>query len=229
MLQVRKADERGTADWGWLQSAHTFSFGRYYDPEQLGHGHLLVINDDIVAPDAGFATHPHQNMEILSYVTQGVIAHKDSQGNEFTVPAGEFQLMSAGSGITHSEYNASANEPLHFLQIWIKPNVTNTQPGYQQKVFAGDEPVQLVLSPDGEAGSLQIKQQAWLTRVRLSANETQPFNLARTEKSFVHVVAGEVLINSERLTAGDGLRIDKETALLFQAQQSDVEMLLFEV
>lgn len=229
MLQVRKADERGTADWGWLQSAHTFSFGRYYDPEQLGHGHLLVINQDIVSPDAGFPTHPHQNMEILSYVTKGVIAHKDSQGNQYTVPAGEFQLMSAGSGITHSEYNASAHEPLHFLQIWIKPNVTNTKPSYQQQAFSDDTKVQLVVSPDGKDGSLQIKQQAWITRVRLHAEQTQTLPLERTDKSFVQVVSGDVLIHGERLSAGDGLRIDKESALLLQAQQNNTEILLFEI
>lgn len=229
MLQVRKANERGTADWGWLQSAHSFSFGRYYDPEQLGHGHLLVINDDVVAPEAGFGTHPHQNMEILSYVTQGVIGHKDSQGNEYEVPAGDFQLMSAGSGITHSEYNMSSEQALHFLQIWIKPNVENTVPGYQQKAFSNNEKRQLIVSPDGEQGSLQIKQQAWLTRLRFQAEDAQSIELNRTGKSYVQVVAGEWLVNDKLLSVGDGLRVEDEAGLLFHSHQDGSEILLFEV
>jgi redox-sensitive bicupin YhaK (pirin superfamily) len=135
MIILRPANERGTANFGWLDSKHSFSFGRYYDPEHMGFSALRVINDDSVAPGAGFATHGHRDMEIISYVLQGSIAHKDSEGNVEVLPAGEFQLMSAGSGITHSEYNASQTDPLKFLQIWIQPNTLGSSPGYQQKNF----------------------------------------------------------------------------------------------
>lgn len=229
MLQLRAANERGKADFGWLQSAHSFSFGRYYDPEHMGHGQLLVINDDTVAPGAGFATHPHQNMEILSYVTKGQIAHKDSQGNEFIVPAGEFQLMSAGSGISHSEYNASKQDELKFLQIWVKPNVQNTQPGYQQKHFDQNKAEQLIFSPDGAEGSLQIKQQAWLHRVNLKAGEGWKYSLVRTSNAYIHLTQGSLVLNDElNMQAGDGVKISDEDALSVQAEQ-DVEFLLFEV
>ncbi|UAA39850.1 pirin family protein [Paraneptunicella aestuarii] len=229
MLQLRAANERGKADFGWLQSAHSFSFGRYYDPEHMGHGQLLVINDDTVAPGAGFGTHPHQNMEILSYVTKGQIAHKDSQGNEFIVPEGEFQLMSAGSGISHSEYNASKQEELKFLQIWVKPNVQNTQPGYQQKHFAQNQAEQLIFSPDGAEGSLQIKQQAWLHRVNLNAGEDWQFTLERTLNAYIHVTKGSLVLNDKlNMQAGDGVKISDESALSVQPEQA-VEFLLFEV
>lgn len=229
MLQLRPAEERGEANYGWLQSSHSFSFANYYDPKHMGHGHLLVINDDIVAPGAGFGAHPHRNMEILSYIMSGSIVHKDSQGNQFEVPAGEFQLMSAGSGIMHSEFNASKTAPLKFFQIWVKPNVGNTQPGYQQRNFPDDVKNQLVFSPDGENGSLKILQQAWLSRVKLDEGESSTLPLERTDYAYVHVVKGQIAVNDlEKVKAGDGIKISAETSLSFKAFD-DVELLLFEV
>ena len=229
MMTYRPAQERGRANFGWLQSYHSFSFGSYYDPKHTGHGKLLVINDDFVEPGQGFGTHPHRNMEILSYVTQGTIAHKDSEGNEYHVPAGDFQLMSAGTGITHSEFNPSNAEPLKFLQIWITPEVTGTQPGYQQKAFKQSGNTQLILSPDGTDGSLVIKQQAWLTRVRLSHEESLDLVLERTANSYVHLVEGEVTINGQTMNAGDGLKLRDETQLRVLSNSDDAEFLLFEV
>ncbi|BDX05838.1 pirin family protein [Planctobacterium marinum] len=229
MMTYRPAQERGQANFGWLQSYHSFSFGSYYDPNHTGHGKLLVINDDYVEPGQGFGTHPHRNMEILSYVMEGTIAHKDSEGNEYHVPAGDFQLMSAGSGITHSEFNPSKSEALKFLQIWITPDVTGTKPGYQQKAFNQSGHTQLILSPDGADGSLVIKQQAWLTRVRLSQGESLDFTLNRTQNSYVQLVRGEVVINGQTMHPGDGLKLRDEKDIQVLANSDDVEFLLFEV
>lgn len=229
MISTRPANERGQANFGWLQSFHSFSFGSYYDPKETGHGNLLVINDDHVEPGQGFGTHPHRNMEILSYVIDGTIAHKDSEGNEYHVPAGDFQLMSAGSGITHSEFNPSGSESLNFLQIWIQPNVTGTKPGYQQKAFEQEDKAQLILSPDGKDGSLVIKQNAWLTRVRLGEGEEVQQLLGRTDTAYIHVVKGKVAINGEwALSAGDGLKLTAEEQVLAMANSDDAEFLLFE-
>ena len=229
MMEIRKAHDRGMADFGWLQSAHTFSFGQYYDPEQMGHGQLVVINDDTVAPNAGFATHPHRNMEIISYVLEGAIAHKDSQGNEFVVPAGEFQIMSAGSGITHSEYNANDDQALKFLQIWIKPNVLETEPSYEQKHFANDKQQQLILSPEGEAGSLRIKQNAWLQRLTLVTHDNLIVALKHSNTAYLHVAKGEVTLNDTTLlTTGDGVKLLDESQVQLTAG-TDAEVLLFEV
>lgn len=229
MISLRPANERGQANFGWLQSFHSFSFGSYYDPKETGHGNLLVINDDYVEPGQGFGTHPHRNMEILSYVIKGTIAHKDSEGNEYHVPAGDFQLMSAGSGITHSEFNPSDSDSLNFLQIWIQPNVTGTKPSYQQKAFVQTDKAQLILSPDGENGSLTIKQNAWLTRGRLQETEQVQLPLGRTRTAYIHVVKGQIAVNSEwSLSAGDGLKLTSEEQVIALATSGDVEFLLFE-
>lgn len=229
MMTLRQGQERGQADFGWLKSFHSFSFGSYYDPRHMGHGALRVINEDYVAAGQGFGTHPHRNMEILSYVVDGTIAHKDSEGNEYQVPAGDFQLMSAGTGITHSEFNPSATEPLNFLQIWIMPDVTDTPPGYQQKTFTQRGKAQLILSPDGADESLVVKQQAWLTRVRLADTEALEYALNRTDKSWIQIVKGEVMINQQSLAAGDGLKLEREMLVSAVATSDDVEFLLFEV
>ena len=230
MISKRPAEQRGQANFGWLQSYHSFSFGSYYDPNETGHGNLLVINEDYVEPGQGFGTHPHRNMEILSYVIDGTIAHKDSEGNEYHVPAGDFQLMSAGSGITHSEFNPSSDESLNFLQIWIQPNVSGTKPGYQQKAFAQNGKAQLILSPDGADGSLVIKQNAWLTRVRLSEGENWQQQLSRTSTAYIHVVNGRIAANGEwALGSGDGLKLSSEELLAVTGNSDEVEFLLFEV
>lgn len=207
MINLRYSDERGPADHGWLQSRHTFSFGSYYDPGHMGVSALRVINDDKVAPGAGFATHSHRDMEIISYVKKGTIEHKDSMGNIEKLPAGEFQLMSAGTGVTHSEYNPSSTEPLEFLQIWVVPNVNGIEPGYQQKRFEDKQGLQLIASPDARDGSLLIHQDACLYQLRLDAGESTDHLLDPGRTAYVHVVSGIIKVNDERLAEGDGATI----------------------
>jgi len=229
MIQIRHSHERGHANFGWLDSHHTFSFGSYYDPHQMGFSALRVINDDRVTPGAGFSTHGHRDMEIISYVLDGEIAHKDSEGNIATLPAGEFQLMSAGSGIQHSEFNPSSKNSLHFLQIWIQPNVYGQTPGYQQKDFGRNQGLTLVVSPDGDKGSLTIKQDARLYQLLLDANTSAelPANAAR--KYYVHVIDGELLVNDEIVKPGDGARLENIENLLMQAQGNTVKALVFDL
>jgi len=171
MAYRRRSNERGPGDLGWLQSRHTFSFGSYHDPDHMGVSVLRVINDDQVQPGAGFATHSHQDMEIISYVKQGTIEHKDSMGNVEVLPAGEFQLMSAGTGITHSEYNPSDSRALSFLQIWIQPDELGVKPGYQQKSFGKNRGLTPIISPDGRDGTLHIHQDAYLYQLRLDRGQ----------------------------------------------------------
>ncbi len=212
MIDIRYSDERGPADHGWLQSRHTFSFGGYYDPRHMGVSALRVINDDKVVPGAGFATHSHQDMEIISYVKRGTIAHKDSMGNVEELPAGEFQLMTAGTGVTHSEFNPSSTEPLEFLQIWIQPNQLGIEPGYQQKRFDANPGLQLIASPDARDGSLLLHQDASLYQLLLSADQRAAHELAPGRTVYIHVVAGSITINGEVLSEGDGATIrDVET------------------
>ena len=217
MLEVIASDTRGTANFGWLQSQHTFSFGSYYDPNRMGFSALRVINDDKVAPSAGFETHGHRDMEIISYVTQGSIAHKDSTGNEIVLPAGEFQLMSAGKGIFHSEFNASSNEPLHFLQIWIKPSELGGAPGYQQKHFPAHPGLSPVITPDGREGTLRIKQDAYLYQLQVSTDTSLSLPLHSHRAYYMHVVKGDARVNGQRLSPGDGLKVQAMTMLEVQA------------
>jgi quercetin 2,3-dioxygenase len=228
MISIRKANQRGGADFGWLKSKHSFSFGSYYDEAHMGFSALRVINDDRVAPDTGFDTHGHRDMEIISYVLEGEIAHKDSQGNVATLPPGEFQLMSAGSGIRHSEFNPSATKPLHFLQIWIQPNVYGRTPGYQQKAFGSEQGLTLVASPDGKDGSLEIKQDANLYQLFLGAGKTLDYNTKLHRKTYVHLIAGELQVNGETLKPGDGAKLEKLSAIEFKAQGA-VQALVFDL
>ncbi len=217
MFEIRYADERGKADFGWLQSCHTFSFASYYDPAQMGFSALRVINDDRVAPGAGFDTHGHKDMEILSLVLAGEIAHRDSAGNTEVLPAGEFQLMSAGSGIYHSEFNASKQQELAFLQIWLQPNQVGGEPGYQQKDFGQHQGLTLILSPDGRDGSLTLRQDAMLYQLILPQQGTVPLTVAAGRQVYVHVISGVLDINGHSIRPGDGLKISAETALQFTA------------
>lgn len=231
MLIKRDRNERGPTDAGWLNSQHSFSFGGYYDPAQMGYGPLRVINEDRVVPSAGFQTHPHSNMEIISYVLSGALAHKDSMGNGSTITAGEVQLMSAGSGVSHSEFNASNDEDVHFLQIWIVPNKSNTQPGYAQKRF--DEAdmhnrFHVVVAPDGAEGALAIKQDARLAIAKLESGATLNQTLADNRKYWIQVARGELSVNGETAKAGDGFAVDQETQLVLQAQ-APAEVLLFDL
>lgn len=229
MINIRRSNQRGGADFGWLKSKHTFSFGNYYDERQMGFSALRVINDDRVAADSGFDTHGHRDMEIISYVLDGEIAHKDSAGNVATLPPGEFQLMSAGSGIRHSEFNPSQTKELHFLQIWIQPNVYGQTPGYQQKDFGSKKGLTLAVSPDGEAGSLTIKQDARLYQLLLDGNTSAELPASKKRKYYVHVINGELAIEGEIVKPGDGAKIEDINSLVMVAQQKAVKALVFDL
>jgi redox-sensitive bicupin YhaK (pirin superfamily) len=230
MITLRPASERGKANFGWLDSKHSFSFGSYYDPDHMGFSALRVINDDSVAPGAGFATHGHRDMEIISYVLEGSIAHKDSEGNVEVLPAGEFQLMSAGSGITHSEYNASKTDPLKFLQIWIQPNTLGNTPGYQQKNFGQAVGLTTIATPTGENGTLQIKQNATLSQLILASKSEITYQIATDRKMYVHQVAGELNIEDQQLTIGDGAKLtDITTVTLVNPTDTQATALIFDL
>ena len=226
MFQIRAANERGKANFGWLDSRHTFSFGSYYDENHMGHSALRVINDDTVVPAAGFGTHGHRDMEIITFVTQGVIEHKDSMGNVQRLPKGEFQLMSAGKGVTHSEYNGSKTEPLKFLQIWIEPNEQGGAPGYQQKDFGQHQGLTPVITPTGENGTLKIKQQASVSQLYLAANSTEQVDLAPGRKAYVHMVQGTLLLNQQLISAGDGVKLSELEQLHFSNESEQVVIAL---
>jgi len=228
MINIRRSDERGPADHGWLKSRHTFSFAGYYDPEHMGVSKLRVINDDNVIPGRGFGTHSHQDMEIISYVKKGTIEHKDSMGNIEKLPAGEFQLMSAGTGVTHSEYNPSTSEPLAFLQIWIEPDTLGVKPGYQQKHFGTQQGMQLVVSPDGREGSLRIQQNASLYQLRLNKDESASHSLAPGRTGYIHMVSGSIKVNGEQLNEGDGAEINQSDEINFAGLESS-EALVFDL
>ena len=229
MISIRHANDRGRANFGWLDSRHTFSFGNYYDEQQMGFSALRVINDDTVTPGSGFGTHGHQDMEIISYVLEGEIAHKDSEGNVATLPPGEFQLMSAGSGIQHSEFNPSSKNPLHFLQIWIEPNVYGRQPGYQQKAFGGRRGLTLIASPDGEAGSLTVKQDTKLYQLLLNANTRESLPVSAQRNYYVHVIEGELDVDDHILTAGDGAKLQQIATLSLASGAQAVRALVFDL
>ncbi|MBQ4861558.1 pirin family protein [Pseudoalteromonas sp. MMG013] len=230
MLSVRKSQDRGNANFGWLNSKHTFSFGNYYDPNHMGFSALRVINDDIVHPGAGFDSHGHRDMEIISYILEGAIEHKDSAGNIQTLSAGEFQLMSAGKGIYHSEYNASKTQPLRFLQIWIAPNVTGDTPRYQQKNFGRAYGLSTIASPSGENHTLQIKQTAKLHQLIVKPTDSFDFQKTMGNNIYVHIIAGTVRINHTMLCEGDGAKITDENTLTFHNQSNrDTTALIFEL
>lgn len=231
MLKKRHHHERGPTNAGWLKSMHTFSFGRYLDPEHMGFGPLRVINEDRVVPSAGFSEHPHSNMEIISYVLKGQLAHKDSMGNGSTISPGDIQLMSAGTGVTHSEFNASDTEEVHFLQIWITPDTENTEPGYQQQHFDAltiKDQFHPVISPDGSNGSLRIRQDAWLYVGKFNANNTTVFNAKSTRKYWMQIVEGDVEVNGEPASVGDGIAISEEKTIYLKSISTS-EVLIFDM
>jgi quercetin 2,3-dioxygenase len=231
MMELRKADQRGRGEHGWLSSRHTFSFANYYDPKQIGFSDLLVINDDRVAPARGFGKHPHRDMEIFSYVLEGALEHKDSMGTGSVIVPGDVQLMSAGTGVTHSEFNHSPAEPVHFLQIWIAPNEMGAQPRYQQKHLADAEKrgkLRLILSPDGADDSLLLRQDARVYAGRFDGAETATLELAAQRYAYVHVARGSVSVNGVALAEGDGARIRDERTLSF-SQGQDAEVLVFDL
>jgi len=230
MITVRKSADRGRSSHGWLDSRHTFSFAGYHDPAHMGFGPLRVINEDRVAPGAGFPPHAHQDMEILSYVLEGALEHKDSLGSGSIIRPGDVQRMSAGTGIRHSEFNASKTAPVHFLQIWILPQHTGIAPGYEQKHFAADgrEGLRLVASGDGRDGALTIHQDADVYAGRLAPGDTVHHSLSSRRLGWVQVARGTLTINGLSLSAGDGAAVEDETELALRAG-SDAELLLFDM
>lgn len=231
MLTIRKAHERGHADHGWLRSFHTFSFADYYDPKHMGWGPLRVINDDTVAGGGGFPSHGHRDMEILSYVIDGALAHQDSMGNGSVMRRGDVQRMSAGSGVVHSEFNASKTDPVHFLQIWIVPARPGLASGYEQVFFSDDDKagvLRLVASPDGAAGSVRIQQDARLYASLLRSGEAVTHALAASRKGWLHIVEGEVFVNGHALTAGDGVAVGGEELLTISSPTRG-EVLVFDL
>jgi quercetin 2,3-dioxygenase len=232
MIVIRPAQERGAANFGWLDSRHTFSFGNYYDPNHMGFADLRVINEDKVAPAQGFGTHGHQDMEIITYVLEGAIAHKDSLGTGSTILPGDVQRMSAGTGIRHSEFNASDTDPTHFLQIWILPEAKGIEPGYEQKTFAEAEKLgklKLVGSRDGHEGSITIHQDVNLYASVLQADEEVTHALAPDRVAWLQVARGSVQVNDQSLAAGDGVAISQESQVTVKGTGEASEFLLFDM
>ena len=231
MITLRRSGERGHADHGWLNSYHSFSFASYQDPNHMGFGPLRVINEDRVAPGQGFGTHGHRDMEIISYVLSGALEHKDNMGNGSVLRPGYVQRMSAGKGVTHSEFNPSPDDSVHFLQIWIEPKVTGIQPGYEETKFddaAKRGKLRLIASPDGRDGSVTIHQDAYVYASLLDGAEKVTHTLAQGRKAYVHVVSGEVMVNGQTLTTGDAAKLSGETVIEF-AHSKDAEILLFDL
>jgi redox-sensitive bicupin YhaK (pirin superfamily) len=231
MLTVRRSQDRGHAQHGWLDSHHSFSFADYYDPKHMGFGPLRVINEDRIAGGTGFGAHPHRDMEIISYVVDGALTHKDSMGNATTIRPGEVQRMSAGSGVTHAEMNERADQTTHFFQIWIVPATRGIKPGYGQKDFSAQlaaEPLVLAASQDGRDGSIPIHQDADLYVSRLKERASLHFDLRPGRGAWVQVVKGGVRLNGETLAAGDGAALSDEKVLELVAETA-AEVLLFDL
>jgi redox-sensitive bicupin YhaK (pirin superfamily) len=231
MIELRRSSERGHANHGWLDSYHSFSFADYHDPRHLGYESLRVINEDTVQPGQGFGTHGHRDMEIITYILEGALEHKDSMGNGSVIRPGNVQRMSAGSGVQHSEFNASPRELVHFLQIWIEPNVTGIAPGYEERNFYAASKrgrLRLIASGDGRAGSVTIHQDAAVYAALLDGSERVTHALAPGRKAYVHVARGNVTVNGEALRAGDAAKINGETAVTMH-DGSDAEILLFDL
>jgi len=231
MLTLRKAQDRGYADHGWLKSFHSFSFADYFDPAQMGVGNLRVINEDRIAPGTGFGTHSHRDMEIVSYVLEGALGHKDSIGNGATIVPGEVQRMSAGSGIAHSEFNHAADQTTHFLQIWLLPNQRGITPGYEQKAFADTDKrgrLRLVASPDARDGSVTIHADASIYAGLIDGAERAELALDPQRLAYVQVLRGQVSVNGQPLAAGDGAKLDGETRLVLD-QGRAAEIIVFDL
>lgn len=231
MIELRKADDRGHANHGWLDSWHSFSFAGYYDPQHMGFGPLRVINEDRVDPGAGFGTHGHRDMEIISYVLDGELAHKDSIGNGSVIRPGDVQRMSAGRGVMHSEYNHAADRQTHFLQIWIEPNRHGIAPGYEEKRYSEQDKrgrLCLIASPEGSDGSVTIHQDARVYAGLFDGAEQAELSLAAGRRAYVHMARGELTVNGHALRAGDALKAEGESRLQFGAGK-DAEVLVFDL
>lgn len=231
MITRRLAADRGRTDWGWLDSRHTFSFGEYFDPKHMGFRSLRVINDDRVAPGQGFGTHGHRDMEILSYVLEGALQHKDSTGGGGVIRPGEIQFMRAGTGVTHSEYNASRTEPVHFLQIWVVPDETGLSPAYGQKQFdqeAAHSGFVLLATRDGREGTIRVHQDLDLLVTRLGKGERRERPLASGRSAWVHVARGEAALGGTALSEGDGAAITGEERVVLEGR-GEAEVLVFDL
>jgi quercetin 2,3-dioxygenase len=231
VIALRKSQDRGHANHGWLDSYHTFSFAGYYDPEEMGFGTLRVINEDRVAAGMGFGTHPHRDMEIISYVLEGELAHKDSMGTGSVIRPGDVQKMSAGTGVSHSEFNPSAEKPAHFLQIWIEPNQRGVKPSYEQQTFSVEQKrarLRLIASPDGADGSVRIHQDARVYASVLEGDDAVTYALPAGRSAYVHVARGSVQLNGTALTAGDGAKINAEKEIRL-SNGDGAEVLLFDM
>ena len=231
MIELRRSNERGYADHGWLKSYHSFSFAGYYDRDHMGWGNLRVINEDRIAPDTGFGKHSHRDMEIISYVLSGELAHQDSMGNIKSIPPGDVQRMSAGSGVTHSEFNHAKDQTTHFLQIWIEPNATGIQPGYEQKAVPDEQKrgvLRLVASPDGAQNSVLIHANARMYAGLFDGEQTAELTLDPARKAYVHLVSGSLDVNGQKLGAGDAALLDKESRITLN-NGSHAEVLVFDL
>jgi quercetin 2,3-dioxygenase len=229
MIQLRRSEDRGHTKLNWLDSRHTFSFGDYHDPEHMGFSHLRVINEDRVVPGAGFPTHSHRDMEIITYVLEGALTHKDSTGASSVILVGNVQRMSAGTGISHSEYNASQTEPVHFLQIWILPDETGLTPGYEQKGFLLEKNRgrwTLIASKGGRDGSVTVHQDVDVWTARFAPGEQASFRVKASRQAWVQMARGAGMLNALQLSAGDGVAVGQEEILEFKAAE-DAEILLF--
>ncbi len=232
MIDIRHAQERGVANFGWLNSRHTFSFGEYHDAKHMGFGPLRVINEDRVSPGQGFGTHGHKDMEIISYVLEGALEHKDSIGTGSVILPGDVQVMSAGTGIRHSEFNHSKTEPVHFLQIWVIPAREGIAPRYEQKTFSDADKrgkLRLVGSPDGRAGSVVVHQDVKIFAALLAVGERVTHSLQAGRMGWVQVVSGAVVLNDYDLITGDGAAITAEPALSVTAKDDGVQILVFDL
>ena len=231
MLTLRKSEDRGYADHGWLQSYHSFSFADYYDPAHMGWGNLRVINDDVITPGGGFGTHGHRDMEIITYVTAGLLAHKDSMGNGTDIPPGDVQRMSAGSGVRHSEFNHAPDATTRLFQIWITPRQQGITPGYEQKTFADAEKrgrLRLIASPDGADGSVTIHADAALYAGLLDGHAAVTLPLNPTRKAYVHLIRGSLAVNGQALQPGDAALLADEPSLTMN-NANDAEVLVFDL
>jgi redox-sensitive bicupin YhaK (pirin superfamily) len=231
MIDVIQADTRGSADHGWLKARHTFSFASYYDPARIQFGNLRVINEDRVAPGQGFGTHPHRDMEIITYIIDGAVEHKDSMGNGTVIKAGEIQRMTAGTGVLHSEFNPSDDEELHLLQIWILPEKNGLEPGYEQSMFNREDKLnrlRLVGSRDGRDGSLTIHQDVDLYASVLQEGQTLTHEVSSGRKIFIQVIRGNIAVNGQSLAAGDGAQLENEVELSITSL-AESDFLLFDM
>lgn len=229
-MKIRRAQDRGHANHGWLDTHYTFSFADYHDPAHMGFRSLRVINDDTVAPSAGFGTHPHRDMEIITYILSGRLEHKDSMGNGRVIQTGDVQYMAAGTGVQHSEFNPSSSEPVHLLQIWIQPDRKGVQPRYAEKSFAKVTPgtLRLVTSKTGRDGSISIHQDADVWLAKLDDGQRVKHTLASGRAAWVHVAEGEVMLNGQRLSGGDAASLMEEAALEIEAEKPS-QVLLFDM